>query len=370
MRAVLCIALFARIIGAQNSDPEKLFQEAVAAQQRGDFTLAVRDYQKLIEIRPDSVEVLANLGAALVHLNRFDEAIANYRSALKLDPENPAIRLNLGLAFYKKGDFRSAVEQFEMLRKAHPDNPRIVTLIGDCYTRVGEIEKAVAILEPVQRTHPDDLDLTYVLGSAMVRVGRRRDGVGLLERVAKAGKSADAYMLAGSTLLDLNEFEQARQDLDMARQLNPNLPGIHTLCGIARDKLGDPNGAEPEFRKGLETNPNDFQANLYLGAILYKRRDLQSARHYVERSLELNASSSMAHYEIALVKSASGEFDAAIQDLEKVVTEDPNWLEPHVQLAALYYKTHREAEGLKQREIVDRLRAAEQKRGPTQTPPL
>src|SRR5436853_5482427 len=127
MRAVLCIALFAPIVGAQNSDPEKLFQEAVAAQQRGDFTLAIRDYQKLIEIRPDSVEVLANLGAALVHLNRFDEAIANYRSALKLDPGNPAIRLNLALAFYKKGDFRSAVDQLEVLRKAEPSNPRIAT---------------------------------------------------------------------------------------------------------------------------------------------------------------------------------------------------------------------------------------------------
>ena len=115
----------------------------------------------------------------------------------------------------------SPEHQLEVLRKAEPSNPRIATLAGDCYTRLGQIERAVAILEPVQETHPDDLDLTYVLGSAMVRGGRRGDGVVLLERVGKSGKSADAYMLAGSTLLDLNEFEQARQDLDMALQLNP-----------------------------------------------------------------------------------------------------------------------------------------------------
>src|SRR5207248_6642977 len=92
MRIAVCIALFVWLAPAQEDEPEKLFQEALTAQQRGDFALAVRDYQRLLAIRPDSVEVLANLGAALVHLSRFDEAIADYTSALKLDPENRAIR--------------------------------------------------------------------------------------------------------------------------------------------------------------------------------------------------------------------------------------------------------------------------------------
>ena len=65
---------------AQSSNPEQLFHDAVAAQKRGDDALAVRKYQELLKHYPDSLEVHANLGAALARLNRYDEAIEQYRT--------------------------------------------------------------------------------------------------------------------------------------------------------------------------------------------------------------------------------------------------------------------------------------------------
>ena len=64
---------------AQSPSPEQLFHDAVAAQQRGDDALAVRKYQELVKRYPDSLEVRANLGAALARLNRYDEAIVQYQ---------------------------------------------------------------------------------------------------------------------------------------------------------------------------------------------------------------------------------------------------------------------------------------------------
>ena len=83
------------------------------------------------------------------------------------------------------------------------------------------------------------MDFEYVMGSALIRTGRRRDGVARMEKVAQAGPSPDAYLLAGATLLDLNEYDQARKDLEEGFRLNPALPGLSTLTGIARDKTGD-----------------------------------------------------------------------------------------------------------------------------------
>jgi Flp pilus assembly protein TadD len=36
--------------------------------------------------------------------------------------------------------------------------------------------------------------------------------------------------------------------------------------------------AEPAFREAVKLNPDDFDANLYLGAILYKQRHLPEAK--------------------------------------------------------------------------------------------
>jgi len=64
------------------------------------------------------------------------------------------------------------------------------------------------------------------------------------------------------------------------------------------------------------------------------------------------------------LESEAGQYQAAADDLEKVVKEDPGWLEPHVELASLYYRLHRTEEGLRERQIVERLSAEQQEKGP------
>jgi tetratricopeptide (TPR) repeat protein len=113
---IVAFLIAAGVACAQSSNnPEQLFHDAVAAQQRGDDALAVRKYQELLKSYPDSLEVRTNLGAALAKLNRYDEAIEQYRAVLA-KKENAGLRLNLALAYYKKGAWRDAAQQFEMLR--------------------------------------------------------------------------------------------------------------------------------------------------------------------------------------------------------------------------------------------------------------
>jgi Flp pilus assembly protein TadD len=358
----VCVTVIAVSLLAQS--PEALFREGVEAQQRGDFATAIQDYERVLQVQPNLLSARVNLGAALAHMGRFDDAIREYRSALQFDPNNYDIRLNLALALYKRSDFQTATAELQELHAARPDDMRVITLLGDCELRVGKVDNAVRLTVPPAQAQPDNLDLAFVAGTALIRSGKRRDGLVFIERVAKQGNSADAYLLAGSTWLDVNEFDTARQDLEQALKLNPSLPGAHTLLGMALDKSGDQKDAQLEFESALAANPNDFQANLYMGAILYKARDITGARKYLEKARNLDSSSAMVNYELGLIESASGELDRAVADLQSAAKPDPTWLEPHVQLAALYYKLHRPEEGAKEREIVDRLTAEQQKKGP------
>jgi tetratricopeptide (TPR) repeat protein len=368
MRVVLSIAaifsLSVSLALAQESDPEQLLNSAIEAQQHGDYQTAIRDYRKLLELRPDTVEAKVNLGAALVHVGDFDGAIAMYKSALPSMSQKNGVLRDLALAYYKKGDFQNANEQFEALHTAQPNDIRITILLGDTDVRLGKPATAVTLLEPLENANSHNLDFEYAYGFALIKAGKRRDGVALIEKVAKSGNSADSYLLAGSTRLDLNDFEAARTDLEAALHLDPKLPDIYTLLGTARDKTGDTANAETAFREALKRNPDDFDANLYLGAILYKRRALDEAKPYLDRALQLNPTSSMARYEAAMLESTAGQYEAAAQALEKLVKDDPNWLEPHVELASLYYRLHRPADGAREREIVDKLTADQQAQGP------
>jgi hypothetical protein len=67
---------------------------------------------------------------------------------------------------------------------------------------------------------------------------------------------------------------------------------------------------------------------------------------------------------MAMWKSTSGDYAGAAQDLERLEKASPDWLQPHVQLAAVYYRLHRPADGMREREIVAKLKAQQQQAGP------
>jgi tetratricopeptide (TPR) repeat protein len=356
----------AQVLPAQGQavDPDILLRRAITEQQQGDYVSAIRDYREYLTLRPDAVQGEVNLGAALAHIGQYDEAISLYRKALpSLSYKNPVL-LNLGLAYYKKGDFSNAHQQFQELQKLDPHNVKIAVLLGDSDLKLGNSQDAVDLLQPLAGEGSNNLDFQYVLGTALIRTGHLRDGVAYIEEVAHKSDSADSYQLAGATLLQLNEYERARHDLETALRLDPKLPNIYTLVGEARDKSGATDLAEAAFLKALQSNPDDFEANLYVGAILYKRRDTEKAKAYLEKALKLRPTDPMARYESAMLKSATGQYEAATLDLEQLVKDDPQWLEPHVELASLYYKLHRPQDGAKERAIVDRITEEQQTRGP------
>lgn len=349
---------------ASQSNTEQVLQTAIEEQVHGDYDGAIRDYRKVLSLRPNMAEAKVNLAAALVHLGQFDEAISLYQAVLPTIPEKKAVQLNLALAYFKKGDFENARQQLEQLHQAQPTRVQVATLLAAALVELNKPGEAVAVLQPLEKTNPQNLDLKYALGTALIKSGKPREGVVRVEEVAESGHSADAYLIAGKALLDLNENERGRRDLDAALSLDPKLPGIQTLAGRARDKTGDKQAAESAFREALRINADDFEASLYLGAILQERRELDEARIYLDRALKLKPGDSMARYESAMLESMMGHYEVAAHQLEQLTKDDPNWLEPHVQLAAVYYKLHRREEGARERQIVDRITAEQQQKGP------
>jgi tetratricopeptide (TPR) repeat protein len=358
----LPILILCHLAWAQRPDPKVLLQDASAAQQRGDEVAAVREYQQLLRLRPDLIAARASLAGALIALGRFDEAIAQYREALRQVPGNPELEFALGLAYLRKGDVDRAAGLFSSLHNSQPDDARAATLLGDCDLRRGRNAQAVSILAPLEKANPGSPYLEWVLGSALIRVGRVYEGANLVERVAQQTHSAETYMVAAQANLKIRRFGQARRDLDAARGLNPHLAGLDTLDGSVRESEGDLKGAADMFQKVLDANPNDFQAHLHLGTILYTERKLDAAKLHLERAIEINPTSSPARYQFARVERAQGHAAAAVRNLEEAERRDPEWLPPHIELSALYYRLNRPQDGARERKIVDRLRAAELQR--------
>jgi tetratricopeptide (TPR) repeat protein len=345
---------------AQAADPQQLFQEAVAAQQRGDSAAAVRDYRELLRLHPESVAARVNLAATLADLGRFGEAIEQCRIVLATDSSNRMARIDLALAYRGNKDLANATEELERLHKKDASDGQVTMLLADCLAQSGQYAEAISLLAPLEATERDNLDLEWSLGSAMIHAGQTQQGLARVEKVAAQGSNADAYLLAGQTRLAMNQFDLAQRDAEAARDLKPDLAGLSTLSGMILEQLGDYDASETALKTALTMNADDFNAHLYLGGIYYFKRDMGQAKLHLTHALQLQPSSAQARYELALVARADGQLNTAMQYLETLVRQFPDWLQPHVELAALYYRLHRPEDGAREREIVDRMMAAQQ----------
>ncbi|MFN0124658.1 MAG: tetratricopeptide repeat protein [Blastocatellia bacterium] len=347
-------------------DPEQTLARAIQLHQAGDLDAAIREYHAFLALRPERVEARSNLGAALSRLGRYSEAVEQYQRALILDRDNPAIRLNLAIAWYKMARITDASRELEQLAAKQPDNSRIVLLLADCYLQLGEYNKVIVLLSPHELRHrgdgPEDRALAYLLGTALIREKQTTAGQAMIERIMRAGQSAEAHLLVGTTYLIIGEAANAVGELEAAIKLNPKLPTLHTAYGRALALTGNTDRASAAFRQELENNPNDFEANVQLGVILKQDQKPEEALPCFERALLVRPGEPNARFYIQTIRIAQGKLQEALPELEKLTRDAPDFVEAHVQLASVYYRLKRKADGDREQVIIARLNAERQAR--------
>jgi Tfp pilus assembly protein PilF len=323
-----------------------------------------------------TLSLFSNLAVVLARLGRFEEAIEEYERALKIEPKNATVRLNLGIARYKAAQFKDAAKELARVRALQPGNLQATLLEADCQLRMGDALAVIALLEPVEKKQAeakqaDDangLAIAYMLGMAYLRAGKADLGQVRIDRILRNGESAEAHVLMGLALREAHDLAGAVQSFGKAVALNPNLPDVHAMYGLALIASGNRDKAREEFEAELKANPHDYTANVNLGVIAKEDQRFDEAATFLERALKVRPADPAARYQVATLKMAANEVDAARATLEALVAEHPNWLEPHVSLATVYYRLKRKADGDREREIVDRLTKEAQARQPGAQP--
>lgn len=365
----LVVLVFATFASSLAEQPDAVLKSAIQLHQSGDTKAAVDRYRDYLKLRPDSIEARSNLGAALASLGYFQDAIAEYKQALRRAPSNPGIALNLALAYYKSGELSAAAKELSTLRALIPENQQVTLLLADSWLQLGENEKVIDLLTPLSKEHPDDLGIAYMLGTALMRAKQVVPGQYLLDRILKNGDSAEARLMMGTAKLNAVDFAGALQDLARAVELNPKLPSVYAYYGQALMATGDASGAAAAFRKELEQNANDFEANLNLASLLKQDQAYDEAGKYLARALRVRPEDLRARYQLATIQLALGKVEESRKELESIVKQAPNFTEAHVSLATVYYRLKRKPEGDRERALVLKLNADAQAKQPGSAAP-
>ncbi len=195
------------------NDPDILF---LAVHMYSD--LAFRNSQQLMQVAPDSIEVL------------------------RLNAEN----------FEKAGDAKKAIGEYRVLLQREPGTPgihyRIGGLILENLGAAGQAEDAQKEFEEELKIDPRNAGAQYYLGE----VARQEDKLPeATERFATAVKLAPDFAEAefglGRSLLDSGKNAEAVEPLEKAARLAPDNPTIHFALATAYQRMGRKDDAAREF---------------------------------------------------------------------------------------------------------------------------
>jgi Flp pilus assembly protein TadD/thiol-disulfide isomerase/thioredoxin len=297
----------------QSPDADTICAHAVELHRSGDVEHAVPEYQKCLALRPGAPELRSNLGAALAGLGRYAEAIEQYRQALRLAPANPGLRLNLALAYYKSGEIAKAAAELESLRGEQPNNSNVTLLLADCYLRSGEFKRIIDLLGPLEAQYRDDQAFAYLLGMALIHDGQVAKGQLIVDRILRDRDSGEAHYLIATAAFMNRDFPAAVAEFQKAIQINPAMTSVESWYGQALLETGDADGAAAAFRKELASNPNDFESNEKLGAILSARHKFDEALPYLQRAVLVRPGSIEARSALARLSAGAGSPPSPVQ---------------------------------------------------------
>jgi len=94
----------------------------VELEVRGDDAAALREYLKVVELRPDRAEAYSNLAVAQRRQGHLDDAIVSLNKALELKPDFGAAMTNRGAIFAEQYKWAEAKQDFERALQVNPND--------------------------------------------------------------------------------------------------------------------------------------------------------------------------------------------------------------------------------------------------------
>jgi len=148
---------------------------------------------------------------------------------------------------------------------------------------------------------------------------------------------ADSYL--ANSIGDTQEFDpKAKKVAARALELDDNLAEAHTVLGAVKaDFEFDWTGAEQEFKRAIESNPNDAEAHyLYSWHYLTPLGKSDQAIAEMKKALELDPFSRIDNTVMGMSYFYAGREDDALQQLQKAVAVNPDFFVTYYHLSWLY----------------------------------
>jgi tetratricopeptide (TPR) repeat protein len=357
------------IAGVQSSAqaPSVNQQRATAfeLEQNGQIVEAEAAWRSVLRVHPSDAEAYAHLGLLEARQQHYGAAVPLYRRALALDPAFPALRINLGVSLFKSGALKAAIDTLSPLLKgaapSSPDAVRLEILIGMAHYGLNEFSATVPYLQKVTAADPQNLPYRLLLTQSCMWSKQYQCVLDTYHQILELNaESAEADMLAGEALDQMQNHQGAMDEFRAAVKADPKAPNAHFGLGYLLWTQDQFEEAAKEFQAELANVPENALALAYLADADNHLGKQDDALPLAERSVQIDPTIAKAHAVLGILYADRDRKDDAVREFKAAIKLAPNYQDPHWRLARLYQAMGKQQEAKAEFEKTKALHVAEQ----------
>lgn len=214
---------------AQPTDPNLLYTA-----YRTYTELAARTLATLAQVAPESAQMHRILAQAQQSQDDFSGAVAQYRKALELDPGLPGLHFELGQAILANStdepSRQEAEKEFLLALAEDPSDANSHYMLGEIAWMRTKPEEAFTQYEEAVRLRPDFVDAHIALGKALTTLGRPAEALQhLLESVRLDPQNEVAHYRLAQAYRKLGRAEDAERESAIFRKLRDSHLPVQAL---------------------------------------------------------------------------------------------------------------------------------------------
>lgn len=278
---------FAKLVQENPNDDDLRFSLALVCLEAEAWEEAIVYLEELVERRSHVDAAHYNLGRAYEALSDNDRALQEYALVGPSNDYLPAQQRQAELLFAQQRN-EEASARLAQARSAQPDYAIQLYLIeAEGLSNHRQVEAAWKVINEGLEQYPNDLNLLYT----RAMLAEKRDDLAQLETdlryiIQREPEHAMALNALGYTLADrTTRYEEARELIEKAHQLNPDDPAILDSLGWVNYRQGNLDEAERLLRQALEKFP-DHEVAAHLGEVLWAQGKQREARRVWRDALE------------------------------------------------------------------------------------
>ena len=289
--------------------------------QEKQFASAEKILVKMVEKRPNDLNLLGNLGLAYLGLKQNDKALQTYEKLLQLSPENSRALMMLTLLSAGDDVQKATALVRQQIEKA-PNSGEHRILLANLLLKANQPEEALVALQQAQQLAPELPESYFISAAIMKRLGRTDQAEAEYKALITATPDAHrAHMGLGTLYESLNRTEEAKLSYQNVLKYNPGFaPAANNLAWIiANEENGDLGEALRLAMIAKQKFPETPTITDTLGWVHYKRNSFSLARAQFEQALAVDGKNPTITYHLALTFYALQKKEKAREALTKAI---------------------------------------------------